>query len=340
MDTSTSTDERISYISFTASKWEYFKLWIVNMVLTVFTLGIYSAWAKVRNTQYIYGHTQVEGHRLQYLATPMQLLKGRLIALIFFIAYSVLSSLIPMLGLLLALLVWLASPYLMYQGLRFNLRQTAYRNVRFGFVGSVKGAYVNFLLLPLLSILTLGLALPWVLCRINRYIYNNLKFGEHAFTANLSGKLFYKAALIAFLTFLIPVIILFVVAFQMLQSSGPSFAMIMTSYVMFFVAFGVYSVMVRNHILNALEAHNLVKFESNLRLDSYLGVMATNALIVTFTLGLGFPVAEVRHKKMLADATRVHLYPEIDNLVASSGELDSAFGEELSGFFDSDLSLT
>ena len=131
MDTSASTDERISYISFTASKWEYFKLWIVNMVLTVVTLGIYSAWAKVRNTQYIYGHTQVEGHRLQYLATPMQLLKGRLIALVFFIAYMVLSSLIPMLGLFLALLVWLATPYLMYQGLRFNLRQTAYRNVRF-----------------------------------------------------------------------------------------------------------------------------------------------------------------------------------------------------------------
>jgi len=27
---------------------EYFKIWIVNLVLTIATLGIYAAWAKVR----------------------------------------------------------------------------------------------------------------------------------------------------------------------------------------------------------------------------------------------------------------------------------------------------
>ena len=33
---------------------EYFKIWIVNILLTIVTLGIYSAWAKVRNNRYFY----------------------------------------------------------------------------------------------------------------------------------------------------------------------------------------------------------------------------------------------------------------------------------------------
>jgi len=33
---------------------EYFKIWIVNILLTILTLGIYSAWATVRNNRYFY----------------------------------------------------------------------------------------------------------------------------------------------------------------------------------------------------------------------------------------------------------------------------------------------
>ena len=33
---------------------EYFRIWIVNLALTILTLGIYSAWAKVRKQRYFY----------------------------------------------------------------------------------------------------------------------------------------------------------------------------------------------------------------------------------------------------------------------------------------------
>jgi uncharacterized membrane protein YjgN (DUF898 family) len=32
---------------------EYFRIWIVNLLLTILTLGIYSAWAKVRQLRYL-----------------------------------------------------------------------------------------------------------------------------------------------------------------------------------------------------------------------------------------------------------------------------------------------
>ncbi|MBW1865812.1 MAG: DUF898 family protein [Deltaproteobacteria bacterium] len=35
---------------FSGSGSEYFKIWLVNIILSVITIGIYSAWAKVRST--------------------------------------------------------------------------------------------------------------------------------------------------------------------------------------------------------------------------------------------------------------------------------------------------
>jgi Bacterial protein of unknown function (DUF898) len=37
---------------FTGAGGEYFRIWIVNVMLSVVTFGIYSAWAKARRLQY------------------------------------------------------------------------------------------------------------------------------------------------------------------------------------------------------------------------------------------------------------------------------------------------
>ncbi|MSQ59387.1 MAG: DUF898 family protein [Betaproteobacteria bacterium] len=44
---------------FTGKTSEFFGIWIVNLFLTIVTLGIYSAWAKARKKRYLYGHTWV-----------------------------------------------------------------------------------------------------------------------------------------------------------------------------------------------------------------------------------------------------------------------------------------
>jgi hypothetical protein len=46
---------------FGGSGLEYFKIWLVNGILTILTLGIYSAWAKVRRKKYIYGSVRLKG---------------------------------------------------------------------------------------------------------------------------------------------------------------------------------------------------------------------------------------------------------------------------------------
>jgi hypothetical protein len=55
---------------FTGTAGEYFRIWIVNLALTILTLGIYSAWAKVRKRRYFYAHTRIAGRKLRIPRPP------------------------------------------------------------------------------------------------------------------------------------------------------------------------------------------------------------------------------------------------------------------------------
>ena len=68
--------------AFTGSGSEYFRIWIVNLILSVVTLGIYSAWAKVRRLEYFYRHTRVAGASFDYHGRPLAILKGRIVAVL------------------------------------------------------------------------------------------------------------------------------------------------------------------------------------------------------------------------------------------------------------------
>ena len=83
---------------FRGSAREWFGIWIVNLLLSIVTLGIYSAWAKVRAKKYFYQNTYVAGRNFDYHATGMQIFLGRLIVIVGLIFYSVASS-IPLVGL-------------------------------------------------------------------------------------------------------------------------------------------------------------------------------------------------------------------------------------------------
>src|SRR5215213_4098892 len=73
---------------FTGSAAEYFRIWIVNLFFTLVTLGVYSAWAKVRKKKYFYGSTRLDGDTSDYFGSPGAILKGRIVALVLFVAYA------------------------------------------------------------------------------------------------------------------------------------------------------------------------------------------------------------------------------------------------------------
>src|SRR5271154_4899674 len=76
-------------VHFTGSGAEYFGIWIVNLLLTIVTLGIYSAWAKVRRLKYFYRHTELAASSFDFHGSPIRILIGRLLALAMLIGYNV-----------------------------------------------------------------------------------------------------------------------------------------------------------------------------------------------------------------------------------------------------------
>lgn len=143
--------------SFTGKGKEYFKIWIVNIVLTILTLGIYSAWATVRNKRYFYGNTWLAENNFEYHATAKQILFGRVIAIVLLAVYIGLSQFTPILGFAFILLLSIGIPWIVWRSMQFNARMSSYQNVRFSFNGSLKKSYNYFLFIPFAPLIIGGL---------------------------------------------------------------------------------------------------------------------------------------------------------------------------------------
>ena len=155
-DITHSAEQRILPFEFRGDGFEYFKIWIVNLLLTIITLGIYSAWAKVRNHRYFYSNLYLEGHSFRYLASPWVILRGRIIAVVTLIIFSFVSQTFPLVGLGLTVLLLIAIPYIVNSSIAFTQRNSSYKNIQFRFHGDYWGAVMVIYVWPLLGILTLG----------------------------------------------------------------------------------------------------------------------------------------------------------------------------------------
>lgn len=144
---------------FTGTAREYFGIWIVNLFLSIITLGIYTAWAKVRRLRYFYGNTWLDGHNFEYHARPLQILIGRIIVVGYLILVNVVGEIYPFLALGLLLPYLIAVPWVINKAIAFNARMTSYRNVHFGFEGSYLKALWTFVILPVLTFIPLGAAI-------------------------------------------------------------------------------------------------------------------------------------------------------------------------------------
>ena len=99
-------------LEFRGSAAAYFRIWIVNLALTLVTLGIYSAWAKVRRLKSLHGQTYLAGSSFGYHGEAKQILKGRAIAALLVLAYVTLGQVNPLAGAVAGLALTAAMPWL------------------------------------------------------------------------------------------------------------------------------------------------------------------------------------------------------------------------------------
>ncbi len=317
---------------FNGSGGEYFKIWIVNIVLSILTLGIYSAWAKVRRKQYFYGNTGVNGASFQYLADPVKILKGRIIVFIGFVIYTLLNQFDPIFGLVFILAFMPVLPWFVVRALSFNARNSAMRNIRFNFHGTYWEAAKVFLFWPLLMPLTLGIIAPYLFYRQKKFIVEKSAYGTTRFVFQATAKDYY----ILVFKLLIPLAICILAGVAAGFLFPPAAALV---FVVFYLYAMAYFVVKSSNLLynsSSLSGHG---FKATMAIKEFVVILVTNTLATVLTLGFFHPFAQVRAYRYKISQLALRSAGNLDQFVAAEQEHVSALGDEMSDFMDFDLGI-
>ena len=338
---------------FTGKGSEYFRIWIVNLFLSIVTLGIYSAWAKVRRTQYFYRNTWLNNANFDYHGNPIAILKGRCIAFALFFTYGVSFKISPIIGGFVLIFLVLIFPYLLLKSFRFRAINSSYRGVRFGFDGTVGQAYSTFFALPLFCVITLGLAIPFAHKEIKKFQHGQSRLGKTPFKFIATGGDFYGAYIKAWLVTMgvamlifgfLAVLILLVMGVTMAEiNSNPNpFAGILVLLV-------VYSTALFSTAINVSIIQNMVWRHTEIGDDKFVSfidwfdlflVYLKNLIGIIFTLGLYKPFADIRLLQYrLKQIGLVTEEAKLESYVAAEQQQTAAFGDEAAEMFDIDIAL-
>ncbi len=323
---------------FTGTGSEFFRIWIVNLVLSIVTLGIYSAWAKVRTRRYFYGNTHWGRNAFEYLATPMMILKSRIIALILLLAYTLISQFSPQLAGGLFALLYLALPWVVYRSLRFNARMTRFRNIRFNFTGTVKRAVTVYLLIPVLMVFTFGLLYPKMKHAQLHYQIDNTHYGNLGIVNPSKLQAFYRVYFLVGLLYFLGFLVLgigFDLYSEGVNSSQPILVIpgllmlgLTMSWTIAFLKARLYQLSYHH---TEIGQHQLA---TRITTFGLWRIYARYFLIMPLTLGLAWPWFRVALARYKAHTTTLITRSDLSELEDHSDQASSAIGEELGDLFD------
>lgn len=346
--------ERREQFEFRGNAREYFGIWIVNLLLSIVTIGIYSAWAKVRTKKYFYQNTYVAGRNFDYHATGMQILIGRIIIVVALVIIGVLTA--HPIGAVIFLFVWLfAVPLLLVRSFQFNARMSSWSNVRFSFIGEYGGAFAAYILYPFFALLTLYTAFPFADRAMRRFQTNNHMLGKTPFAFSSKIGPFYVAALAAISWIILACIVavgLFIATGTSLpdpsaleQNTDPMAAIMPVLLIYGFMFFAMlpaatlYRAMTRNTVYNNTTLGGVHQFKSNVPPLGFLWLAITNLIAIVCTLGLLLPWAKVRMSHYLADHTALEVHGSLDEFVNGLQSDANALGDAYTDIEGIDVGL-
>ncbi len=346
-------------LHFTGGAGEYFRIWIVNAALTVVTLGVYGAWAKVRTRQYFYGHTWLDGQNFAYTANPTAILKGHLVVGAMFLLYVASQyagqvderwgwltvALVALFGLLL--------PYLIFKSLRFLATNSVHRGLRFHFHGTLRGAYSTHLWWPLLSPFTLGAVFPYVVSLQRRYQMDHAAYGSARarFTGDAGPVyLIYLTALgltvagyVALLTVGVALLVPLTLGGARGGGVGAVPWLLAPLYLLYLMLVTGVTQGVRGALLNYTLNHTVlderVRFEARVNPWLFGWIQLSNVALQVLSVGLATPWAAVRRARYLLAHIAVLAPGGLEDFSADTGTRDGALGESATEFFGIEIGL-
>lgn len=341
---------RVLPVEFRGTTREYFGVWLFNLLLTLLTFGVWSAWAKVRRKRFFLGSTFLDGDAFDYHARGGQILKGRILAVIYLLVLNFGTDFVhPYVYYGLSVALLLVLPWIINMSLRFNARMTSWRNVRFDFQGSYWQGLIGFVLLPLVGTLTLGLLYPFATRYASRYVARSHRFGTAPFAAAPRVGPIYAAWGLASL---ITLAALAAIAAAMLAASGYSLQMLPTAMlydpriiwfatlailVAFYVGGLFYGARVRNVTVGSMTLDGAHRFGSVLSGLQLIWITITNLAATVASAGLLRPWAVVRQYRYQCACLAALAADDLGGFASAFRPAGGAFGSEVAEFEGIDI---
>ncbi len=346
-----------------------FKIFIINYVLSIITLGFYRFWGKTRIRRYVWSNVEIFDDRLEYTGTPKELLIGFLVVLflilfpIFILPEIILTvtesenvQLQAAIGSAQALLIYFLIPVALYRARRYRLSRTQWRGIRGGQTGKAWVYGVMTILLYGLAPFTLFLALPYFRRKLSEYRIGHTWFGATKLDfAPRTGPLFsaFVGAILLYVAVAVILVIFFALMTALLPNTGwttdktfeellrTNFSNIVAVYmvVFFIIAFTLstapyswYRAREWKYFATCINFKEL-GFRFDISPMGYMFFAMGNNLLLLFTLGLATPFVYTRYIRYFE--TRLMYQGDAESQVISqSTEEGPARGEGLMDVFD------
>ena len=367
---STPVEARPLSLTFSGTGAEYFRIWIINLLLTIITFGIYSAWAKVRRLQYFDRNTVLDGAAFDFHGNPVAILKGRIVAVVLLGAYQMAFGFSVTAGLLVFGTLMMVLPYLLRGALRFRLQNTSWRGLRFAFTGTTQDAYIVFVP-PMVLFMAPGLlggimahrgpgtpspwiglfgllyqAWPMLHAAVKRYQHAHVRFGNADSRYTLTLGRFWPPYLMAFgIIIAVGATLAVVVASMVKLAPNNSTGMLITFVPLALAYLGFLSIFpfLQGRIGNLVWSHTGfpgLTIRSDMTFGGLFKLHAVNTILTLLTVGLFRPFAVVRVQRYVLAHMHVSASVDIDALVdAGKGADVNAAGDGAADFLGIDFAL-
>lgn len=311
---------QIRRLSFHGTGGSLFGIHIVNIFLTIVTLGVYYFWGKVRVRSYLLSQTEFEGDRFAYHGTGKELLIGFLKAVLVFgaplgflivvrdlldvgVAMKVVAAVL-IYGLILVFI-----PLAMVGARRYRLSRTSWRGIRFSFRGRVVDFIKLFVGGSLLTGITFGLYYPIFETRRYGFMVSHSYFGNERFHFDGHGRDLLGSFVLAMLLHL------------------PTLGL----YWFWFLA-------KKQRYLWGHTSFAGARFRSTVTGGRLLLLKLGNLLLLVVTLGLGWPWVVVRNARFTFRYLTLEGSLDLEG-IQQEAQVASATGEGLASFLDLDMGL-
>jgi uncharacterized membrane protein YjgN (DUF898 family) len=310
---------RVRQLTFHGLAGSLFGIYVVNVLLTIATLGFYRFWGKVRVRSFMLSQTSFEGDRFAYHGTGKELLLGFLKVVVFVgapitaLSFAAEISQNQMVALatqgFISILVFLFLPVAMVGARRYRLSRMSWRGIRFSFRGRARDFVKIFVTGAILTVLTLTLYYPFFLVRQQRFMVAHSHFGRRGFVFNGRGRDLLGAYALAVLLF--PVTL--GLAWFWFQAKQ-------TRYFWEHTAF------------------ETARFRATVTGRQLMNLTLSNFLVLLITLGLAWPWVVVRNTRFVFSYLTVEGPLDLDGIVQEP-QPATATGDALSSLLGADVGI-